>query len=89
MLSSTDLAAYRRDGFIGWPLLGFKDGIDKCDERPLVGEPTIASRLALVPVRLPLPSAEYPGSIYANQRTTGRRFFETAGAQPRVAVAAE
>jgi phytanoyl-CoA hydroxylase len=72
-----------------WPLLGFKDGIDKFDELLLVGEPTIAPRLAPVPVRLPLPPAEYQGSIYENQRTTGRRFFDTAGEQPRVAVAAE
>jgi hypothetical protein len=36
-----------------------------------------------------LPPAEYQGSIYENQRTTGRRFFDTAGEQPRVAVAAE
>jgi phytanoyl-CoA hydroxylase len=72
-----------------WPLLGFKDGIGKFDELLLVGEPTIAPRLAPVPVRLPLPPAEYQGSIYENQRTTGRRFFEPAGEQPRVAVAAE
>ena len=71
-----------------WPLLGFKDGIDKFDGLLLVGAPTIAPRLTPVPVRLPLPAAEYQGSIYENQRTTGRRFFETAGAQPRVAVAA-
>jgi ectoine hydroxylase-related dioxygenase (phytanoyl-CoA dioxygenase family) len=71
-----------------WPLLGFKDGIDKFDGLLLVGAPTIAPRLTPVPVRLPLPPAEYQGSIYENQRTTGRRFFETAGAQPRVAVAA-
>jgi hypothetical protein len=36
---------------------------------------------------MPLPPAEYQGSIYENQRATGRRFFETA-ATPR-AVAAE
>jgi len=71
-----------------WPLLGFKDGIDKFDGLLLVGEPTIAPRLTPVPVRLPLPPAEYQGSIYENQRMTGRRFFETAGAQPSVAVAA-
>jgi phytanoyl-CoA hydroxylase len=72
-----------------WPLLGFKDGIDKFDELLLAGEPTITPRLAPVPVRLPLPPAEYQGSIYENQRATGRRFFETAAEQQRVAVAAE
>jgi ectoine hydroxylase-related dioxygenase (phytanoyl-CoA dioxygenase family) len=72
-----------------WPLLGFKDGIDKFDELLLAGEPTITPRLVPVPVRLPLPPAEHQGSIYENQRATGRRFFETAAEQQRVAVAAE
>ena len=61
-----------------WPLLGFKDGIEKFDELLLVGEPSLAPRLVAVPVRLPLPPAEHQGSIYENQRATGRRFFETA-----------
>jgi hypothetical protein len=34
-------------------------------------------------VRLPLPPAEYQGSIYENQRATGRRFFETAADRQR------
>ena len=72
-----------------WPLLGFPAGIEKFDELLLVGEPTIAPRLAPVPVRMPLPPAEYQGSIYENQRTTGRRFFETAADRERVAAAAE
>ena len=72
-----------------WPLLGFKDGIEKFDELMLAGAPTLAPRLAPVPVRLPLPPAEYKGSIYENQRATGRRFFETAAGQERVAAAAE
>ncbi len=70
-----------------WPLLGFKDGIEKFDELLLAGEPTLSPRLAPVPVRLPLPPAEYQGSIYENQRATGRRFFETAA--DKMAVAAE
>ena len=61
-----------------WPLLGFAGGIEKFDELLLAGEPTLAPRLAPVPVRLPLPPAEHQGSIYENQRATGRRFFETA-----------
>ena len=40
-----------------WPLLGFKDGIEKFDELLLAGEPTLHPRLAPVPVRLPLPPA--------------------------------
>src|SRR6516165_1968771 len=53
-----------------WPLLGFKDGIEKFDELLLAGEPTLTPRLARVPVRLPLPPAEHQGSIYENQRAT-------------------
>jgi hypothetical protein len=64
-----------------WPLLGFKDGIAKFDDLLLAGEPSAAARLSAVPVRLPLPAAEHQGSIYENQRATGRRFFETAAAK--------
>ncbi|HEV8030488.1 MAG TPA: phytanoyl-CoA dioxygenase family protein [Stellaceae bacterium] len=71
-----------------WPLLGFPGGIEKFDELLLAGAPTLEPRLAPVPVRLPLPAAEHQGSIYENQRASGRRYFETAAAalQP---VAAE
>jgi phytanoyl-CoA hydroxylase len=62
-----------------WPLLGFKDGVEKFNELLLAGDPTIEPRLAPVPVRLPLPPAEYQGSIYENQRTSERRYFATAG----------
>jgi ectoine hydroxylase-related dioxygenase (phytanoyl-CoA dioxygenase family) len=69
-----------------WPLLGFKDGVEKFDELLLAGEPTLEPRLTPVPVRLPLPLALNQGSIYENQRTTGRRFFAPAGAQRAVAA---
>jgi ectoine hydroxylase-related dioxygenase (phytanoyl-CoA dioxygenase family) len=68
-----------------WPLLGFKDGIEKFNELLLAGAPTLEPRLAPVPVRLPLPPAEHQGSIYENQRASGRRYFEPAGTR----VAAE
>jgi len=61
-----------------WPLLGFKDGIEKFDELLLAGAPTLEPRLAAVPVRLPLPPAAHQGSIYENQRASGRRYFATA-----------
>jgi phytanoyl-CoA hydroxylase len=61
-----------------WPLLGLKEGIDKFDEQLLVGEPSLEPRLASVPVRMPLPPAEHQGSIYENQRASGRRYFEPA-----------
>ena len=68
-----------------WPLLGLKEGIEKFNEQLLVGENSLAPRLVPLPVRMPLPPAVFQGSIYENQRTTGRRFFETADA-PRVAA---
>jgi phytanoyl-CoA hydroxylase len=71
-----------------WPLLGCKDGIEKFDELLLAGAPTLTPRLMPVPVRLPLPPAAHQGSIYENQRATGRRFFATAGEPERVPVAA-
>jgi hypothetical protein len=49
-------------------LLGFKDGIEKFDTLLLAGSPTLMPRLVPGPVRLPLPPAEYQGSIYENQR---------------------
>src|SRR6516164_1547617 len=70
-----------------WPLLGFAGGIEKFDDLLLAGSPTLMPRLAPVPVRLPLPPAEYQGSIYENQRATGRRFFETATERERLAAA--
>src|SRR5438874_9410992 len=69
-----------------WPLLGFKDGIDKFNGLLLAGDPTIEPRLAPLPVRLPLPPAEYQGSIYENQRASDRRYFATA---PTARAAAE
>jgi phytanoyl-CoA hydroxylase len=72
-----------------WPLLGFKDGIEKFDELLLAGEPTLSARLEPVPVRLPLPPAAFQGSIYENQRTTGYRFFTTAAEPIPIAAAAE
>lgn len=61
-----------------WPLLGFAGGVEKFDELLLAGARTLEPRLAAVPVRLPLPPAAHQGSIYENQRASGRRFFATA-----------
>jgi phytanoyl-CoA hydroxylase len=61
-----------------WPLLGFPGGIEKFDELLVAGAPTLHPRLAAVPVRLPLPPAEHQGSIYENQRASGRRYFAPA-----------
>jgi hypothetical protein len=39
-----------------------------------------------LPVRMPLPPAEYQGSIYENQRAAGRRYFATLDEEPRIAA---
>ena len=70
-----------------WPLLGLKEGIEKFNDQLLVGEPSLAPRLVPAPVRMPLPPAAHQGSIYENQRTTGRRFFATAAEAPQAAAA--
>src|SRR5712692_3441910 len=59
-----------------WPLLGVAS-FDEFNSRMVLGEPTIEPRVVPAPVRMPLPAADHQGSIYENQRGTGRRFFET------------
>ncbi len=63
-----------------WPLLGFPAGIEAFDELMVAGRPTLAPRLAAVPVRLPLPPAAHQGSIYENQKGLARRYFAPAEA---------
>ena len=58
-----------------WPLLGFPAGIEAFDKLMVAGRPTLAPRLAAVPVRLPLPPAPHQGSIYENQKSLTRRYF--------------
>ena len=69
-----------------WPLLGLKEGIEKFNEQLIVGEPSLAPRLVPLPVRMPLPPAEYQGSIYENQRASGRRYFAPPDEAPRIAA---
>ncbi len=59
-----------------WPLSGLQD-LAEFDARLLTGTgPTIAPRLADVPVRVPLPPARHQGSIYENQLgVEGRSWF--------------
>ena len=61
--------------------------MEKFDELLLAGGPTLEPRLAQLPLRLPLPPAEYQGSIYENRRAASRRFFETAAEHQRLATA--
>jgi phytanoyl-CoA hydroxylase len=69
-----------------WPLLGFPDGWDAYNALLITGEPSLEPRLARVPVRLPLPPAEHQGSIYENQRSMSRRFFQDQAAPEKTAV---
>ncbi|MEE8270713.1 MAG: phytanoyl-CoA dioxygenase family protein [Alphaproteobacteria bacterium] len=74
-----------------WPLKGsmgaFTD-LAEYDSRLLCGDPTIAPRLADVPVRLPLPGPADEGSIYENQKGAGARHFGVpADSRGRVAQA--
>ena len=71
------LLLYEYTAADAWPLMGVAElrgvqrphGPRRADHR--------AARRAPLPVRMPLPPADHQGSIYENQRGTGRRFFET------------
>jgi phytanoyl-CoA hydroxylase len=59
-----------------WPLMGVAN-FDDFNDRMVLGEPGVEPRIVPAPVRMPLPAAEHQGSIYENQRATGKRFFQT------------
>jgi phytanoyl-CoA hydroxylase len=65
-----------------WPLVNFTT-LEEFDGRMLCGHPTIEPRLEKVPVRMPLPPALNQGSIYENQTSAQRRYFQ----QPEEAAA--
>ena len=60
-----------------WPLMGAGD-LEEFNERVVRGRPTLTPRLEDVPVRIPLPPALHPGSIFENQRAAAHRFFDEA-----------
>lgn len=69
-----------------WPLAGsfapFTD-LDEFDSRMVAGSPSLAPRMAPVPVRMPLPKPPRLGSIFEMQKGVERHFFpgkETADA---------
>ena len=57
-----------------WPLLG-PGTLAAFNAKMVAGEAGIVPRLADVPVRMPLPPAERPGSIYENQAVLGQSSF--------------
>ena len=59
-----------------FPLLGVSDYADY-KSRLLYGQESIEPRIRPAPVRLPLPPAKNPGSIYENQ-AAGKRYFGVA-----------
>lgn len=60
-----------------WPLMGVHQPWKEYRDSLLTGEDTIEPRMALVPVRLPLPPASNQGSIYENQKSSKSRYFQT------------
>lgn len=63
-----------------WPLGGIEHvaNMDEFNSRIVHGQPTLQPRMEDVPVRMPLPTAKYVGSIYENQRTLESRYFDRA-----------
>ena len=72
---SRNLLLYEVAAADAWPLLGVAD-FDDFNRRLLSGRPTVEPRVTSVPVRLPLPPAARQGSIYENQASAARFYFE-------------
>jgi len=66
-----------------WPLIRRPETWESWTELLVSGEETLMPRLTPVPVRLPLPTAEYQGSIYENQRRLQARYFAGPSATPQ------
>jgi ectoine hydroxylase-related dioxygenase (phytanoyl-CoA dioxygenase family) len=60
-----------------WPLMGMRDSFeDFIGARIVAGKPTIEPRTVSCPIRMPLPPAPNQGSIYENQKSARKHFFE-------------
>jgi len=79
---SRNLLLYEFAAADAFPLLGVPDW-DEFNERLLVGTPTVVPRTVECPIRMPLPPAKNPGSIYENQTALERRYFDQQAASPR------
>jgi ectoine hydroxylase-related dioxygenase (phytanoyl-CoA dioxygenase family) len=64
-----------------WPLVNFTN-LEEYDSRMLCGRSTIEPRVEKVPIRMPFPPALNPGSIYENQTSARRRYFEQVEVAP-------
>lgn len=60
-----------------WPMMAAGQPWKEYRNGLLAGEDTIEPRMAVVPVRLPLPPAPNQGSIYENQKSSKSRYFQT------------
>ena len=60
-----------------YPMVNLKGSFEEYESRMARGVSTREPRVEPVPVRLPLPAAKHQGSIYENQKGSGRRWFET------------
>ncbi len=69
------LMLYEAGAADAWPLVNFTH-LEEFNSRMLCGEPTGEPRLERVPVRMPLPPALNQGSIYENQTSAARRYFD-------------
>lgn len=58
-----------------WPLVNFST-LEEYDRRMLCGVSTIEPRVEKVPMRMPFPPALNQGSIYENQTSAQRRWFQ-------------
>jgi phytanoyl-CoA hydroxylase len=60
-----------------FPMVQLKGDYAAYERRMARGVSTREPRVEPVPVRLPLPAAKHQGSIYENQKGSGRRWFQT------------
>lgn len=74
------LLLYEFAALDAFPLLGIPNW-DEFNERIVAGKPTPEPRTVPAPIRMPLPPARNQGSIYENQTSTRKRFFEMAPAK--------
>ena len=74
---SRGLLLYEVSAADAFPLMGIPD-YDEFKGRLLFGQESIVPRMVDCPVRMPLPPALNPGSIYENQTASAKRFFEVS-----------
>ena len=74
--SERRLLLYQYQAADAWPLAEHYPDYDAYAHMVVAGTPTVEARVTSVPVRMPYPAAKNGGSIYENQRTLGRRYFD-------------